>query len=547
MAAAMTSEQLIKKLRSTRKDYEEECTWHRFLLDAAYGTGGFRGRTGPTSVSLLGWAAEAYAQASLVPPHVRKTGKVGTTRETYLDQFGREDLEKFHKRIDVAHYTNYVGPIHNLLIAYLNKTEPDRDGVPPQLETWMKDVDGKGTTWDAMLCDTIKPRGSLLGWCPLLFDSAGTDIPQGDAGEDVSQAREKELGRYVRAIPLFPVNVLDWIEDDDAAITAMKIRITRQVRDDLLDEAVLEERYALWYPNRVINYVVKRKGAQDVVEGGEERATGIDRVPIVMFRAQATPEDSARGVSTVANSAVTAKRHFNLESELDDHIRGQVFAVMGIPVEDVKADIGEIVGGTSSALKVPMNANMPIHFAAPPASVAEVIEKRIEVTVREIYRVENIEHAKATGTTAASGVARAYEFEQTNRRLSGIAGNFARDEQEALRLAGSMQQISGSEELTVTGATDFSVEDLLSEIQAMVEAQSLDLGPTAMRELRQRLVARMMPNLSADKYAVIEAELNQIRDQHAQDKALEREAKRAQLDDDEEDGKEAVDNLEAAE
>jgi hypothetical protein len=528
---------LIAKLRETRADYKEEASWHKFLLDAAYGTGGFRGKVGPTAISQLGWAAEAYAQISAVHQGLSIDGG----RESYLDQFPREYEKQFQRRIDVAHYTNYVGPIHNLLLSYLNKAEFTRDGVPQRVEDWQTDADGKGTPWEPLLNDTIRPRASLLGWCPVVFDTVN-GLP-----EEVSEARSRELGQGVRAIPLFPINVLDWIEDEDGHVTAMKTRIARVERADLLSASVRLEYYSLWYRDRVDRYVVTvLKDKPETVEQKESRPHTFGRVPIVMFRANATPDDKVRGISSIANSSVTARRLFNLESEQDDHIRGQVFAILGVPVEDLKQSIDEIVSGNGSGIKVPMTSHLPLHYVAPPASVAATIETRIEVLVREVYRTENVEHAKATGTQATSGVARAYEFEQTNRRLSGMAGCLARDEQDALRLVGTMFGDKEADKATVAAPTDFSVEDLAAEIQAMLDALGLKLGPTAELELRKRMVQRMLPNLPQDTRDQIEQELEEIRQQSEQDEALAREVQRTTaqrtLDGEDEDDKSGGDN-----
>lgn len=511
----------IKQLRSARADYADEAAWHKFLMDAAFGTGGFRGRVGPTAVSLLGWAAEAYAEISAI---VAGTMTPSETRETYLDQFSREDEKKFSQRINVAHYTNYVGPIHELLMSYVNKADMNRDDVPARTSEWMEDVDGRGTPWDVLHCNVVRPRASLLGWCPVLFDMRG----EPDAGGEVSIARAREIGRVPRAIPLYPINVLDWIASDDGEITAAKIRTDHWVRADFFGPKVKQERYALWTRTDVRRITVEvRENEPPVIVSDEAHPHGFGRVPLVVFRANPTPDDRIRGVSTIGNSAVAARRLFNLESEMDDHIRGQVFAVMGVPVEDTATVVGEIVGGNGNGIKVPMQSRLGVHFAAPPASVAETLEKRMEVMVREIYRTENIEHTKPTGMTAASGVARAYEFEKTNRRLAGISSSFARCEQEALRLVAEMLSENG-EQATVTAPTDFSVEDLNAEIEAVLAALDV-LGVTAGIELRRRLVRRMLPNLPTAIQHEIESELEDMASQLESDRALEREMNQAKM------------------
>jgi hypothetical protein len=514
----MAEDTLIASLRRERPDYVEEATAHKFFLDAIFGTGGFRGKHGATSASQLGWAAEAYSLVA--SSQERADGFVNVKRDTYLDQFPREELNKFDKRIDIAHYTNYVGPILDLLLSYINKAAVNRQSVPYNVEEWVQNADGHGTPWDTLKREVIVPRAAALGWCPVLFDVVGTAGEYG-AGEDFSRARRDELGISVRAIPLYPLNVIDFFCDDGGALVALKLRTAHTVRSDLLSVGVSEERYSLWYPDRVIKYTVRTEdGKQPEIHSTQEIAHSYGTIPLVSFRAKATPEDRLRGVSMVANSAIAARSLFNLESEMRDHIRNQVFATLGIPVSDMATNVGEIVSGTGSAIKVPHDSKMGLHYVAPPASCAETLERRMEVTVREIYRTEQVEHAKATGTQASSGIARAYEFEQTNKRLGGAAMTLARAEQEALRLVGSMLGDANAQSLTVSSPTDFSVEDLASEIDGVLTALTLKLGPTADTEMKRRLIGRMLPNLPVSTQEAIDSELDDLRLQTEQDDAF---------------------------
>jgi hypothetical protein len=510
----------IDALRAARADYAAEVEWHRFLLDAVCGTGGFRGNVGPTAISYLGWAAEAYARdatSSHVAPHSLDS------RRTYLDQFPREDDKKFSKRIDVSYYVNYTGPLGEIFLAYVNKEEMNRDEVGEgALSEWMEDVDGKGNDWDMQQRTVVRARAALLGWCPVMLDK-----PVAPSGEEMSVARAAELGIKLRSIPLFPCNVLDWMQSEDGTVTAVKIRTDHWVRDDLLSPAKREEHYAMWYADRVVRQVitVDHEGKESLGQEDEVKH-GFGVVPFVSFRAANPAEDTEiRGPSIIGDIATVNKRIYNLDSEGDDHIRGQVFAVLAIPVEDPSLPLGELILGNDNSIKIWQESRQQLHYAAPPASVAATIEKRREVLVRELYRIARLEYAKPTGVTT-SGIARAYEFEQTNRKLGDIAASYARCEQRALRLAERLLGKSDSK-VTVTPPADFSVEDMATEIDNVMSANELDLGTTASIEMKRRVVRRMLPNLPAETAVRVEQELN---DQFAQieaDKALERQVSEA--------------------
>lgn len=502
----------IEKLRKTRKDYQEEVAWHRFLLDAVCSTGGFKGRVGPTAVSFLGWAAEAYARSTVTAT----LGAQVDSRLTYLDQFPREDARRFSNRIDVSHYINYTGPILETLLAYISKEEMNRDKIEA-IREWMDgDVDGKGSTWERLMREQVRPRTAALGWCPMLID-----LPRTSGAEmTVAQVREQRI--EPRVIPLYPLNVLDFATNAVGKVTAVKLRIDVQVRGDLLEDARNEEHYELWYADRVQRAVVVTDAeGNERIEREETVSHSLGRVPVVFFRASKVADDAVRGPSIIGDLATVNRRIFNLDSELDDFLRNACFALLGVPVSDMKVDVGDVVAGNGTAIKIPKDSNRGLEYTAPPASVPEAQEKRREVLVREVYRCARVEHAKPSGVTT-SGIARAYEFEATNRRLADVATGFAQAEQESLRIVAAAKGDT-SESTTVTAPADFSVEDLTADLANVISAQTIKLGPTAETEIRRRVARRMLPNLPTDTMAAIDDELEQLRDQQEQDDAMARE------------------------
>ena len=527
----MTS-QLINQLRAARADYDEETRWHRFLLDAIAGTGGFIGRVGPTEVSHLGWAAEAYSRTAALSA----LSPDRSSRVSYIDQFPREDANRFLARINVAHYVNYTGPILETLLAYISKEEMGRDGLPESVKEWMVgDVDGTGSTWNDLMIESVRPGSASVGYLPLLLD-----IPSSD-GSELSAARARELGlNRVRATALYPMNLLDWNTDETGRISAAKIRTDVVQRQDLLGSAVIEEHYALWYPDHVEKYVVTvPTNGQPSVSERVVLQHSHGRVPLIVFRPSRMAQDPVRGASVVGDLATVNRRLFNLDSELDDHLRNSCFSILAIPVESMQTDVADVVAGNGSGMKVLGSSNRGLEFVAPPSSVPEAMEKRRDVLVRELYRCARVEYAKPSGVTT-SGIARAYEFEQTNRRLGDIAAGFARAEQEALRLVAQMLGTDGSS-ITVTAPADFSVEDMTADLQNVIASQGMKLGATADAELKRRTVRRMLPNLPADTMAVIDEEIDELRDEQAQADAMAREVETARLEQGEQP---AVDNTE---
>ncbi len=514
---ALAADELIRALRSTRDDYNDELAWHRFLLDAYAGTGGFAGRVQAPETGYLGWAAEAYGNSALI------LAGHGADCDTYLDRYPREDDAKFQRRKDVAHYTNYVEAILDILVSYVTKNEMLRDNTPEQITEWMVDADGQGSAWDDLLNDVVKPRTALLGWAPMLFDS-----PRAPA--DSTRAATNAAGVRARAIPLFPANLLDWEVEDDGSFAWAKIRIEYWRRPDPLGPRTKEEHYLLLKPATVTRHIVIKTDGGETVSAPEVTSHGFGAVPVVIWRHKPCAEDTVRGTGMVDAVAVECRRLFNLVSELDEHLRQQVFALLQVPYAGPDPPT-ELIGGTDNAVGLPADAKHEYKWLAPPATVAETFEQRIDNTTREIYRLARVEYEVATGQ-AESGLSRAYQFERTNRRLGDFAKQLARAEKRCYAFLGRALGVSPTsvEQASVTAPTDFRVEDLAADIKNALDAISLTLPPTAEMWVKKRVIEKMLPNLPDEQVAEIMDELEKQREETVSARAEQAEMRKAALE-----------------
>lgn len=517
----MAEDDLIKRLRATRDDYAEELVWHRFLIDAYTGTGGFAGKVKQPATSYLGWAAQAYADDV-----VKDVG--GVDVNSYLDRYPREDETKFERRRAVAHYPNYVEAVADGLLSFVLKRPLHRDKTPPGIVDWMANADGTGKSWDRIFEDVIVPRSALLGYTPCLVDA-----PRAPGPEQVTRAQSEAQGVRPKAIPLFPANLLDWQCDDSGVFEWAKLRLDYTRRPEPLGPKVREERYQIWERDKVTIYVVsKAEGEQERVGPKEEISHDLGRVPLVIFRHKPCPDDPVRGSGMVDGIAPEVRRLFNLLSELDEHLRQQVFALLQVPFTG-KTPPSELIGGTDNAVGLPAESKHEYKFLAPPGTVAETYEKRIEKTVEEIYRVARVDYDKG-GKQVSSGVSKAYEFEQTNRRLGDFSKQLAHAEVEVYKVLAPILGVSESavESATVTAPTDFRVEDLATEIKNALDAISLDLTATAEMWLKKRAVEKLLPNLPESEREVIFQELEKERDAQLQARALADEGDQGEEDED---------------
>ena len=271
-------------------------------------------------------------------------------------------------------------------------------------------------------------------------------------------------------------------------------------------------RYTIWYRDSYDQYVVRGEDKMLVSqETGQPQAFG--EVPIAIFQHKPMIEDPVRGLPMHGQESVEARRLFNLHSELDEHMRSQVFAVLVLAME-ADENKGEISLGTENALALDPSSTQKHYFMSPDGSVAASYETRIEACIQEIYRQARIEFTRPTASRAAvSGIARKFEFAQTDRALSAFAQQIARFEEWVDWLVGKGLDIPEDElaQITVTAPDTFDVEDLQEELQLAIDAITmLQVGPTAERHLRMRAIEQLVPNLPDDERAQIEEELSEM-------------------------------------
>lgn len=516
------SDGLTTKLLETRKGYDEELEWHKFLLDAYAGTGGFAGRVKQPEEDRLAWGASSYDNScsttstttttvTQIAEGVARTDTLVCRYETYLDAFPREDDTKFRRRIDIAHFVNYTGPIADLYSGYLTSVDPAREGLDDgdALTEWMQDCDGRGTSWDELKETVLIPCAINVGWCPVVFDQ---DAPPDDVTPR-TRLEEQALRLGTRAVPLTPANVLKWEVDDAGTLKWVKYKIDYCEQEDPLGDEVEYSKVWIWTRTDFSVYRID-KGKQQAEPIFENRPHNFGAVPLVVFRASKVPSDPMRGLSAVGAVAIENRRHFNLTSELDEHLRSTVFALLQVPVPPGQQPPPDMVTGNGNAVPVPADASQGYGFIAPPQSVADTYEARLAASAREIYRVAQAPYEVDSGAPT-SGIAYAYKFEGTNKRLVKIARGLASAEQRALQLVGRSLGMSDEkvDAVRVEAPAGFLVNDISVDLDNLIKAVSLDgMSATAKMIAISRAIQKMLPNMRAEERKAIDDELTALRD-----------------------------------
>ncbi len=505
---------LVKLLLSARADYNEERIWHKFLLDAYAGTGGFQGRVRQPFASFWGWAADVYANDIPFGDAVSGGTAMESEIETYLDRFDREDVAKFKRRVNSSHYPNYVSTFVDVPLSFMFRKQfsvkPDA-GDAGTLAEWAENADGAGNSWSDIVRDTLAPRAAVLGYTAALFDlpNSGTTLP--------TALDDQRAQRRPYVVPLFPSNLLEWNHDHTGTLRWAKVRHDYVRRDSPLEPGLDVTRITVWTVDGWEWFeLAKGKGGRVSIVDQAQGKHPFGRVPIVFLRRKPVPDDPVRGIPMASSASEEARRLFNYLSELDEHLRSCAFAFLQV-VTDNPGKVGSMVAGNGNALPLKPDWNKEHKWITPDPAVSQMYEKRCEVTVEEMYRTAKMEFTRGVrGGQARSGVSQSFEFESANRAIADVARNVARFDEECRRLvAGVLPGAPDAKRIQVTAPQRFDVEEMAKELDEATTAISMRLGPTATAEIKKKVARGQLPMVDPEVMARIETEIAEAAEEEA--------------------------------
>jgi len=402
-------------------------------------------------------------------------------------------------------------PLTELKVSYLLRGNFSEESIPPKVDEWSENVDGRGRGLEEMRRE-LALRAAVLGWFPVIVDA-----PAVSEGASVAQAREENDGAEPspRMIPLLPAHLLDYECGEDGQLEWAKVRIDRWERSDWRGARTLVSTYRIFRADTIETFEVRRgddgKGEAEVFELGEV-SHSFGRVPIVIFRASAeVGDDPIVCESIAADVAIIARRLFNLLSEFDEHLRGQVFAVLQVPTKGGAEALREISLGVDNAIAVPPDSSQSIAYIAPPASVAATYEARIERTTQDMYRVARVEYTRPTGLES-SAASRRSEFDATNMAIADLAAALARAMREVYELVGAFFRVSDNELRTmqIVPPMSFDIDSLAEDVETTKGTLEIEAGATYRKLVLMRWVDRVLPRLSEADRAKIEGEVDRV-------------------------------------
>lgn len=437
--------------------YKGPTSDYQFLYDAYYGTNGF------------------------------KDG-------SYLVAHPRETPEKFARRKAMAYFSNYVKVVINAHVDPVFRKEPTRvyEENATLFSAFMENADGAGTAFSKF----IKRAGrmaKLYTVCFIVVDN----FAEGEQPLSLLEAKEGRKFPYCYIVK--PQDVVEYEVDRNGNIK--RFSYDTKTEKFTCGNKVSEMTRWTWTPEECTRSVVGNSteaGGVDVVV--TPNALGV--VPVVPYFGQPTEPGELMPEKEFYNIVQTNHAIFNICSELRELLRNQAFAVLTYPMgegDDPDA-VQEMIIGTETVLAYDGTTSKAPAFIAPPAEQAALLQAELSRLVEEIYRMAGVK--SMIGVQASeSGVAKAYNFEETNKLLADFSQNTEVAEK---AIAVLFEKYTGEKlKYTATYPEDFGIVDIASELDNVTKALNLAIGGLFDTAIKKKAVAITCSDLDDKTYDAI--------------------------------------------
>lgn len=402
-------------------------------------------------------------------------GDGGFEDGSYIIPHIRESSDKLNRRRDIAYYLNYVQPVVNSHVDPIFKTEPKREwngGATALWELFLEDADLNKTA----LSRFMKRAGlaaKLFGVCFIVMDN----------------------------FPDQPINMMHVVEERKCpyVTTVLPQQVTKYQTDQYGRLILLS--YTMKQDEKEIKYTWTDTEWQ--IEGDKETsgsgAHNLGRIPVIPLYSRIMEPGKVIPMSDFYSIARTNKRIYNLCSELDEILRNQAFSILTYPGE-----IKDIQLSTENALGFKNDSSHAPAFIAPPSEPATLLMDQTDRLVKEIYRMAMLTHV--TGIQQqTSGVAKAWDFEQTNTALSDFANNCEAVEKE---IAALFSLWTGSElDYQCKYSDDYSIQDVEQELSQCMQALDLQIGGKFDIEVKKKAAAAYLQDIETEDFDQVIADI----------------------------------------
>lgn len=401
---------------------------------------------------------------------------------SYLRPHPRESGEKYNLRKRLAYYLNYLKPCVDAHVSPVFKTKAVRDWSGQASTLWQmfsEDVDFTGRSIEALM-KSAALFAKLCGVAFIVVDRATDGIEAETVGALASDRRALPY-----AFVVDPMRVQE-VSTDKFGRVVKFVFVERDQDPNILTPA-------------------KRTMTPDgwELEDSKGKHTGTwnlsGQTPVIPLFSKDCGADNPLPPSEFLSIAQTNLGIYNMSSWLGEILVNQTFSILTYP----STDMDGLTIGTNNAIGYSPESSHKPEFIAPSAEPAQTLSENINRLQQECYRMASV--VNVTGVRSeASGVAKAWDFEQTNQVLADFAEQV---EQAEKRLARIFALFVGAElDYTVKYPSDYNISDVQTELANAEIAKGLAFGDAFNVEVFKRVLTAYLPELEDDDFDRLVAE-----------------------------------------
>lgn len=379
----------------------------------------------------------------------------------YLDKYPREKAAVFAARKERAYYLNFVAAVVDAYAAEVFRLDPSRE------------VGGSESAVSAFVEDAT---GSGVGLTGFVRDAAVAALLSGRAYVGVDLDPEADQSPYAYAI--HPANLLDYGADRRGNMLWALVAEQEVEESDPFIKRETRERFRLWLPDEWVLF----DGRGPVVDSGPNVA---GRVPIEVL-------DASGLRMPIYDIARVCRRIFNNCSQIDEILVQQTFSQLYLQMGEGVDEDGSSPGltvGTGTVLDLPDSATITPGYVAPPDGPVKMHMEERERLINAAYSLAGLERKDPDAQKVQSGVAKSYDFRETNARMGALA-NLAEDAETAIFDLLADYGVCGP--ANVTYPKDFDVRAFGDQLESYLLLTEANLPAVVKRRAAMDLSLRLV-------------------------------------------------------
>ena len=401
----------------------------------------------------------------------------------------------YKRRLGRSYYYNFCAPVVDIYTDHLfrNPITEDFKSLQNIVEKRIDNIDRKGSS-------LIEIRKEIAEFAQLYGHAfIVVDMPKSNGEVNLQQRIDNNQFPFLCLFP--PQRVINWSLDAfGRPFWVLLAEVADSNSDPLMFDKTKDNapniNYRLWTRQEWMLFNSEYK----LIDAGTHP---VGEVPIVaVYNKKSKKHRSFLGISEIADVSFIARDIYNLCSELGQIISDQTFSFLAIQGNPQDYG-GDQVLGVGKGLIYPENANVP-QYVAPDSASADVIMKQIDRQINKIFQIVKLEGGSAhqeRQIKEQSGIAKAFDFHQTNSSLSKKSSNLNDAELRVWQLFAKWEgkEFDGS----VDYPDDFSVSAVNDDIKEALEAIKLDVGNIAKIEMNKAILKKKFPRMPEDEFATL--------------------------------------------